>query len=157
MRDNNNTCNWSTGIPWWHNSFSKYNRWEHWARRYWIWESIFRLDWKMTPKSLLQSNCSMSSTRGGSWKCWTLGCLKTICFVLSTLRMRLLRTTQCLVWLNSISILTSVCSRTNSVVSSAFWRWHYYQRQQTESLFMTIYNLGPIADPFEQYWVQYQQ
>jgi len=27
----------------------------------------------MTPKSLLLSNCSVSSTRGGWWKCWTLG------------------------------------------------------------------------------------
>jgi len=70
-------ANWSTSIPWWRNSFSKYNRWEHWARRYWIWESIFRLDWKMTPKSLLQSNCSISLTRGGRWKSWTLGRLKT--------------------------------------------------------------------------------
>ena len=30
-----------------------------------------RLDWIMTRRSLLQSNCSMSSTRGGRWKCWT--------------------------------------------------------------------------------------
>jgi len=40
--------------------------------------SCYRLDWKITRNSLLQFNCSMSSTRRGRWKCWTLGRLKTI-------------------------------------------------------------------------------
>ena len=47
----------------------------------------------------------------------------------------------------SISILTSICSATNSVVSSAYLKMTLLSETADRSLFMTIYNMGPIADP----------
>jgi len=47
-----------------------------------------KLDWKITPNSLQQSNCSISSTAGGIWNYCTLGHLNIICFVLGRFNLR---------------------------------------------------------------------
>ena len=76
----------------------------------WMCESILKLDWKITPNSLQQSNCSVSTSGGGGiWKYCTLGRLNTISFVLERFSLRQFVATQAFTFWNSTSSSTSVC------------------------------------------------
>ena len=82
------TDSWASGRPWWRRSLSRYSLCAHCDKMNWMCESILKLDWKITPNSLQQSNCSISSGGWGIWKYCTLGRLNTISFVLERFRLR---------------------------------------------------------------------
>jgi len=80
-------------------------------------------------------------------KLTALGRLKTISLVIIKLSVKPLMAAQALTWLNSISVPISVCLGTNNIVSSAYLNI-VQLRPVCKSLFMTIYIVGPIPDPW---------
>ena len=73
------TLSLSGGVPWCCNSFRRYIRWEHCDIKKCTRESIFRLSWNNTPRSLTltQLSCSIASI-AQMWTFETLGRLNII-------------------------------------------------------------------------------
>ena len=113
------TDSWASGRPWWRRRLSRYSLCAHCDKMNWMCESILKLDWKITPNSLQQSNCSISSRGGGIWKYCTRGRLNTVSFVLERFSLRQFIAAQAFTFWNSTCSSTSVCWGTKSVVSSA--------------------------------------
>jgi len=148
IKEYTTTLNLISGIPWCCNNFKRYIRCAHCDKMYWTWQSIFRLSWNNTPNNLTQLSCSISSRAGGIWKCSALGLLKTISLVLRALSRSLVTDAQTFTCSNSSWILTSVCSWTTKVVSSAYLKTVFILEIAWRSLFITAYNIGPIPDPW---------
>jgi len=132
-RATNTVFGWFADIPWLLSILNIYIRWLHCSRIAVMYISMFKPWCKMTPKDLIWSTNSISSTDGS--KCLRIGQgrLKTISLVYVRFT-----SAHAITLANSSARSTSQCSGTRRLMSSAYLLKMFFAESGCRSLFITM-------------------